>query len=190
MKTLNNLPLYKFLNEDGTTAQGYGKWHLPKNGKPGKWMPKIAGELVACENGYHLCRQSTDLLEWCGAPALYRAEYRLEMVEADDKVVVRQARLLDRVETWNERTARLFACDCAEQAMKLIKEPDQRSIEAVYVARLYAVGQASQDELYAAAWAAWAAEWAVRSAALGAGAVRKWQFDRLMFYLNGEKDNA
>ncbi len=67
--------LFKILDHDGTTRQGSGSWHLPKGKRPGRWMAPIKGELVPCENGYHLCRE-TDLLEWLG-PAIFEVEYRV-----------------------------------------------------------------------------------------------------------------
>jgi len=67
------------------------------------------------------------------------------------------------------KTLRLFACDCAERALrrerKARREPDARSWEAIKVARRYARGLATAEELAAgdAAWAAardadWAAQ--------------------------------
>jgi len=82
---------------------------------------------------------------------------------------------------------RLFACDCAESVLPLFerKHPDdRRPREAISVARRYAMGEATKEELsaaYAAAWstahatwssarsaawyAAWSAAWSARSAA-------------------------
>lgn len=96
--------------------------------------------------------------------------------------VVRRARIVRRVEEWNDRSARLFACDCADDALKFFENPDPRSVEAVAVARRYAIGDATFAELAdagdaaraaasAAAWAAAgdAAAWAVaRNSALAA----------------------
>ncbi|NWG72772.1 MAG: hypothetical protein HXY23_14365, partial [Parvularculaceae bacterium] len=164
---------YKFLNENGTTPQQHHAWKLPRGNRPGAWMPKITGELEPCENGYHLMRE-TDLIEWF-APALYTAEARIEIIESDTKIVARQARLLHRVGAWNETTARLFACDCAERALALSDKPDPRSVEAVRVSRLYARGDATLDRLAAAQAAAWAAAWdAARDAARDAAQAAAW----------------
>ena len=172
---------YKFLKPDGKPPIGSGKWHLPKGKRPGKWMPVIIGDLVACYNGYHLA-QEKDLTEWCNHPELYIAEYRGDMIEVSDKIVVREARLLSRVTNWNERTARLFACDCAERALAFIGDKvDARSVEAVRVARLYAIGNATKEQLSAARDAARDAAWAAAR-----DAEKEWQTKRLMQYLNGE----
>jgi len=169
--------LYKVLNEDGTPYHGgHGAWSLPaKNDDgtwtPGDWMPAIEGELVLCANGYHLCRDG-QVLEWLG-PALFEVEYRGEVVTGDDKIVVREARLLRRFEAWNEHGARLFACDCAERVLPLFerKRPDdRRPRQAIEVARRFANGEATRDELLAAWDAAWAAAWAAARAAARAAA--------------------
>jgi len=194
--------LYKILGANGeATNGGTGKWFLPHGKRPGKWMPKIKGDLIPCENGYHLCRKQ-DLIHWLG-PSLWEAEYRGECVAAEDKVVVRQARLIRHVETWNDGTARLFACDCAEYALGFVKNPDPRSVDAVRVARLFALGEATGDELDAArdaaSAAAWPAAWDAASAAWGTAratwdaakatardAARAWMTKRLFQYLDGE----
>jgi hypothetical protein len=168
---------YKVLNHDATSCHGGTvAWHKPKGKRPGKWMPKIE-VIEPCLSGYHLCRRE-DLVLWLG-PAIYEAEARGEVMETGDKVVAQEARLLRRLDTWNERTARLFACDCAERVLHLTT--DERSHEAVRVARRYAVGDATDEELDAA-WAsaraaAWDAAWA---------SARAWQTERLFQYLNGE----
>jgi len=207
--------LFKVLNGDGTCYNGgNGSWHLPVKNPDGswtagEWMPAIQGDLEPCSHGYHLCREQ-DLLRWLG-PAIFEAEYRGEMIEAEDKIVVREARLLRQVETWTERTARLFACDCAERVVDLCGD-DPRPRRAIDVARRYAGGEATEVELAAARdaaraaerdaaraaerdaarAAAWAAERdAARAAAWAAerdaarAAERKWQSGRLMEYLNG-----
>lgn len=159
--------LYKVLDKDGQSCNGGDmRWSLPvKNADgtwtPGEWMPPIQGELIPCKNGYHLCR-ATDLLSWLNA-RIFVAEHRGDLVEAGDKVVVREARLLHECEQWNERTARLFACWCVRHTPladgRTVWEllMDERSKHAVEVAERYAIGEAGVDELLAAGDAAWAA---------------------------------
>ena len=201
--------LFKVLGADGKPFHGgKGFWNLPANGEPGEWMPPIQGELVPCKNGYHLCREQ-DLLRWLG-PTIWAAEYRGERIDDDEKVVVREARLIRQYTPWNERTARLFACDCAERIVHFCGD-DDRPRNAIEVARRYANGKATDEELAAAraaAWAAagaaaWAAAWdaawaaaraaardAARDAAWAAAwaaawdAERVWQTARLMEYLD------
>ena len=156
--------LYKVLGENGESFHGgSGVWSLPKNGHPGEWMPEIKG-IKMCRRGYHACREG-DLVLWLG-PAIYEAE-RDEAAEYEEcdtqgasKIVSGRMRLLRRLDTWNERTQRLYACDCADAAMAATGTTDPRSVEAVSVARRFAVGEATAGELERAAWAARAAAWA------------------------------
>ena len=166
--------LFKVLDTDGRPVNGgKGTWPLPRNGKPGKWL-KVEGPLVPCSNGLHLCRPD-QLIEWLG-PTLWIAEAGKERIVEPGKIVVRRARLLRQVETWNEKNARLFACDCAHRALmrerRAGREPDERSWNAVRVARAFARGKASEQERAAAWAAAWAAE-------------REWQTKRLFTHYLG-----
>ena len=65
--------------------------------------------------------------------------------------------LLCRKEFMTEKDMRLFAVWCAREALKLLENPDQRSIDACDVAERFANGQADSDELAAAGDAARAA---------------------------------
>lgn len=160
--------MYKVLNADGSPAHGgSGIWSLPNDGQPGEWMPDIKG-VEMCKRGYHACRES-DLIFWLG-PDIYEAERdeAAEYVECDtpeeSKVVCGRMRLIRRLDTWNERTARLFACDCAEGVLHICGD-DKRPAEAIRVARLFANGKATAEELAAARTSASAAAWAAAGAA-------------------------
>jgi hypothetical protein len=160
---------YKVLNFNGTPCHGgSGAWSLPTGDEPGEWMPLIA-DIKLCERGYHLCKRG-QLMQWLG-PAIYEAEWAGAIIEQSDKCVVSQARLIRRLDAWTERAARLFACDCADEALKLVRSPDPRSIEVVRVARRYAMGDASRDQLGAARDAAWDA---TRDAAWDAAGDAAW----------------
>ena len=85
-----------------------------------------------------------------------------------------------------DREIRLFACDCAESVLPIYESKfpnDDRPLRAIEVARAYANGEATEDELAAArdaagaaagdaAWAAAWAAWAARDAAWAAWAAR------------------
>jgi len=78
--------------------------------KCGVWV-EAKGELIPCENGIHLCRES-DLIYWLDTE-IYEAEYDGgERIEANGKIVVRKARLIKKLKTWNKRTMGLFFNDC------------------------------------------------------------------------------
>jgi hypothetical protein len=177
---------YKVLGEGGQPYHGgSGVWSLPtlneQTGEwtPGEWMPPIEGALVPCRNGYHLANLR-DLPQWFG-PRIFVAEYKGRRVDADDKSVVRNVRLV-RETGWNERTARLFAVDCVEHALDNMKEPPldaDKLREVLAVCRRFADGQATQQELTAARDAAWAAAWdAARDAAWDAAWAAAWDAAR------------
>lgn len=102
----------------------------------------------------------------------------------------------------DDRTLLLFACDCAERASererKAGRKPHADSWKAIEVARRFADGKATNEELeaarcaaYAAAYAAAAAEASAKAAvyAADAGAAyaaeRHWQVERLVGMLKG-----
>lgn len=98
----------------------------------------------------------------------------------------------------SEKDMRLFAVWCAREALKLVDNPDPRSVEACDVAERFANGEATEEELAAvraaaddaawaaadaAAWSAWSAWAAARSIATSAAEVAKdAQIDQLMTY--------
>ncbi len=170
------MKLYKILDAKGRPCNGgRGQWFLPKSNRPGKWMPFIEN-IVPCRSGYHLCRQK-DLLTWLNE-TIWVAEARGGRVLCDNKVVVRQARLIKKL-TWNDQTARLFACDCARRVLYIYEKQhpeDSRPRKCIEVSEQFARGKASKKDLDAAgaaardaagdaAGAARAAAWAARAAA-------------------------
>ena len=121
---------------------------------------------------------------------------KLDTVSHEDKIW-----LLCRSDFLDDKQLRLFACDCAERVLPIFEKEcpeDNRPRKAIEVARLFADGEATHEELdaaRAAAWAAaraaaraasWAAAWAASYAAAWA-AEEKWQLGRLAHYLRGEK---
>ncbi len=160
---------YKILNKGKSCNGGNASWSLPVKQDdgtwtPGEWMPEIVGTIVLCENGYHLCRPQ-DLIYWINQE-IYEAECGDEIIEDDNKVVVRKCRLLRKVETWNDKTLRLFACWCVRQVWHLLN--DERSKKAIEVAEEFADGKATQEELDAA----WVAAARAARAAAAADAAR------------------
>jgi hypothetical protein len=98
------------------------------------------------------------------------------MIEHHDKVVVRRARVTERIDAWNERTARLFAADCAERVLSLFESVypgDDRPRAAIQAARDQAAGRidaVALDAAEAARAAVWAAEARATEAATAANA--------------------
>ena len=207
---------YKVLGKGGVPCNGgTGQWSLPMGKKPGGWMPKI-DNIVPCQRGYHLCR-AEDLICWLNEE-IYEAEGRGKSIRHENKDVFEQARLIRKIETWNERTDRLFAVDCAEHVLPIFEKQypnDDRPRKAIHAARDFVDGKISKESLDAArdaegrvawtgdvawaaggavwaagtaVWAAWDVAWARDVAWDVAGAVaeaaeRKWQTERLFYYL-------
>ena len=164
------LPLYKFLTAERRSPNGTGRWTV------NRWR-SVRGELVACSNGLH-ATTADNLLPFFDKQ-LWRVEIVDEYLWHTDsmgrKLVARRMRIVERIESWNGRTARLFAADCAERVLPLFeaRSPgDTRPREAIAVVRRFANGDATRDELAAARDAAEAAAgvaaWDAAEAAAGA----------------------
>lgn len=131
---------FKVLQESGECYHGgQGAWPLPAADGPGDWLPKLTGEIVPCQYGYHILRPE-DVVYWPG-PALFIVETQAETIPhasadgTDSKLVTAgPVRLVSRVETWNDRTLRLFAADCAEYVLPIFERDspnDQRPRNAL-----------------------------------------------------------
>jgi hypothetical protein len=142
---------YKFLTETnkGACSEFDYSDYLPKGGRPGKWIPKVK-DVAMCESGYHAC-EKRDLMNWANAQ-LFEVELRGGIVDGDSKTVGQQMRFIRKVDGWNERNLRLAACEIAEKTVKKYwNDPDDtRPMDAIKVARRYAHGKATEDELVAA----------------------------------------
>jgi hypothetical protein len=173
--------LYKLTGPGGETRGGF-HWPLPTADGPGEWVdlrPRareaLTGEDLCTDRVLHLT-DAEHLLDWADAE-LWEAEADESrgIVRGRDKVGVRRARLVRRVEAWDDRTLRLFASDCAEDALQYAApESVDVLVAAIATARRHADGLATDDELAAARdaarAAAWAAAWAPATAAAEAAA--------------------
>lgn len=155
---------YKVLNRDGCSCNnGNYEWSLPvRNGDgswtPGEWTEPIEGELRLCSKGYHICT-AEQLIKWLNA-RIFEVEIDGEIIHGEGKLVCRKCRLVREITVWNEQSARLFACDCAEHVLHIFEKKypdDNRPRKAIETAREFAMGEATQEELAAAGDAAWAA---------------------------------
>ena len=166
-------PIYKFLHADGRAPTGTGRY------TKGRWR-SVRGVLVPCRCGLHAT--TADNLVPHINETLWRVEIDGEYVWHDDllmgrKLVARRMLTVERIEAWNDRTTRLFAVECAERVLPLFERDrpgDSRPREALAVARRFADGQATREELAAAGAAAGAAArdaaWTAAGAAAGTAA--------------------
>ena len=111
----NSTRIYKVHNYDISRGDGDVKWSLPVSGTTGAWMPKIEGDLQPYKNGYHLLRGEVQLLSWISAE-IFEAEYSGDVVVAQRKIIVRNARLVRKTD-WNQEAAVSFARWCAGAAL-------------------------------------------------------------------------
>jgi len=176
---------YKVTDTRGRACHGGDlQWSLPTWRAVGAWMPRIDDPLL-CERGYHLCRQQ-ELKGWLHE-AIWAVELAPEaiVIEGSYKVVTSGPVRLVRRMHWDDRIARLYACDCAERIVHLCGD-DPRHRDAIAAARRCTEGQATTAELYAAraaaritaraitaraaAWASSAAAWDTAGVAARAAA--------------------
>jgi hypothetical protein len=117
---------YKFLR-DGRGAFTRFAWPLPTTG-PGAW---VAAPVVPCRSGIHACRLA-DLPLWLGQE-LYAVELAGEIVEEQTKVVASRARLVRRIDAWDEGLRAAYTRDCANRARELAlgADPPLEAWEAV-----------------------------------------------------------
>ena len=113
-------------------------------------------EPVMCQSGLHWSENILDALYYAPGNVCSFVEGGGTIITGDDKCVGTSRRTL-----WMgniERELHLFACDdVAEDALSLIENPDERSVNAITVKRLWVDGKATDEELAAARTAAWAA---------------------------------
>ena len=152
---------WHFLPPDGRLANGDGT--LVIAGKTYRVEPPIE----CCSRGLHYSVRPLDALQHAPGPIVCRVECSGTIDAQDDKGACSVRRVLWLADA--TVPLRLFACWCAEQALNAEhaagREPDSRSWNAIAVARLFAEGKASIQDLAAARAAAWDAAWAAARAA-------------------------
>jgi hypothetical protein len=118
---------YKFLRPDATSVFTGFRWPLPHQG-PGQW---VEAPVQACRSGVHACRLS-DLPLWLGR-VLYEVELDGDIVTEPTKVIASRARLLRRVEAWDDEVRSAYTRMCADRAHRLARSvsPPLRGWEAV-----------------------------------------------------------
>lgn len=140
---------------DAARRPCHGGAQLPE---PGIWR-EIRSYAPECL--IWLCRRE-DIVRWLG-PTIWEVEAEEADVHGDqNKVFCRRARLVRRIDTWDERTARLFAADCAERVLHIYEArypDDGRPRDAIAAARAGADVTEAAEAAWDAARSA-SAEWA------------------------------
>ena len=167
---------WHFLSPAGTAYNGY------RPPAVGVWEPPIDNP-KPCVRGYHGSPTILKALQYATGPILGRCEYRGVVWHGDrDKWAARERRCIARVDasSW----LRFAAAHIAERAIVRAGVTDERCHEAIRVARRFALGVATAEELRAApraapravahAAASDAAHAAVRAAAWAAVRAAAW----------------
>jgi hypothetical protein len=104
---------YKFLTADAASPFTGFRWSLPDGG-PGAW---VEAAVEPCRSGVHACRRD-DLPLWLGR-VLYEIELDGEIVAEATKLVASRARLLRRIDAWDDRLRDVYTRMCADRAHEL-----------------------------------------------------------------------
>jgi hypothetical protein len=128
------------------------RWPTPRDGTEADWV-EAAGDLSICRNGVHACRPEV-ISSWLGEE-LWEVELDGIEVELEGVLVARRGRLEQRVDSWNEDTARDFALWCAGRVQELV---DGRENERARRMATALQGMARQENLDVAIVAFGAAE--------------------------------
>jgi hypothetical protein len=153
---------WRFVRDDGTVKRKSMRRSLRvKQGQTLVWRQP----LELCKRGLHASMLPLDALAYAPGCMVCRVECSGETLHGEDKLVCSRRRVLwmaDATMVLHE-----FAIWCAERALALADNPDERSLNVLRVKRLWLAGKATNGELSAAWEAAWAAAFAAaRSAAV------------------------
>jgi hypothetical protein len=138
-------------------------------------------DIRLCQYGFHGSYDILGALQYANGSVLSYCEIGGRIIKDDDKVVASIRRHIIVVDI--ERTLHEFAIWCAEQALALIDNSDERSVNVLKIKRLWLDGKATDEELTAARDAAWdvardvardAARDAARAAARAAARTATW----------------
>ena len=158
---------WHFLSED--KRLGYGDGRLVEVGQ----TLECEGEPALCSNGMHGSARLIDALRHASGPIVCRVEIEGDVIEDEDKLCGRRRTVLWMLDA--TRILHEFACQCAEDALSLVAQPDARSVAAIKAKRRWLNGEIADEELDSALAAARAAAWdAVRAAARAAALAVAW----------------
>ena len=178
---------WHFLSDD--KRLGYGDGRLVEVGQ----TLKCDGDPELCSNGMHGSVRLIDALIYASGPIVCRVEIDGDVIEGEDKLCGRRRTVLWMLDA--TRILHEFACRCAEDALALVEQPDERSVAGIKAKRAWLRGEitdkkldsawvAAWDAASAAAWdaardaAAWAVAWAAARNAAWAARSAVWNASR------------
>lgn len=131
---------------------------------------RLAREAGACVASYRRFARHMGGIRAFGEDTTIPLSAVLEVLGVVDAVWCLRS-VLPEQEAERDRLARLFACACAEHVLhffEAVYPDDRRARNAIEVARRFAIGEATSEELTAASDAAWAASVAASDASVAA----------------------
>lgn len=149
--------MYLSLYDQNTNLQTAERWFTPLHGQP-QWMPHVSEPVDGKPHHrlrYRLFRRD-DLVHWLSTE-IWIAEGRGNPCDVDRAVLFDQARLVRKLPAWDKKTARLFACHCAEHVLPIYEygwPDDVRPRAAIKASRKYAEDQITLEALKEYAYAA------------------------------------
>src|ERR1700761_4910024 len=102
---------YKVLRDGRSEFTGW-RWPLPEPGQPGEWV-HAAGPIALCVNGIHAA-STEQLPHWLGTE-IWEIELGGDVVRDEAALVASRARLVSRVDAWDEAMQQRFAEMCADR---------------------------------------------------------------------------
>jgi hypothetical protein len=108
---------YKVLNRGRSEFTGW-YWPLPEHDRPGEWVT-AEGELRLCHNGIHASTVE-QLPHWLGME-LWEIELAGEIQHEEAALLASRARLVSRIDAWDEAMRRTFAGWCLERAQDIAR---------------------------------------------------------------------
>jgi hypothetical protein len=106
---------YKVLRDGRSEFTGW-QWPLPSREQPGAWV-RASGAIALCVNGIH-ASTAEQLPHWLGTD-IWEIELGGTVVREEAALVASKARLLRRVEAWDEPMRRHFAEMCLDRAREI-----------------------------------------------------------------------
>jgi len=169
---------WHFLSED--KRLGYGDGRLVEVGE----TLECEGEPELCGNGMHGSARLIDAVHYARGPIVCRVKIEGDVIEDYNKICGRRRTVLWMLDA--TRILHEFACACAEDALALVEQPDERSVAGIAAKRSWLKGEITDKKLDSASAAAWdasqnvawvasaAASAAVRAAARDAAWAASW----------------
>jgi hypothetical protein len=112
------LRAYKVLS-DGRSSFTGSAWPLPAIDRPGGWV-RAQTPLGLCRSGIHACT-ADQLPQWLGAE-IWEVELAGEVLHEEPAIVAERARLVRKIDAWDEHARVQFAEACLARVHEITAE--------------------------------------------------------------------